>query len=311
MPLKPLEVLKKGLKILQDQVKAKKEKLQAQLHAKKSISSLDENWLDNEANLVDEQRVLDELENASDYKRGCKRLDETQKGVIRRLREVAGDLSKAVGRKWKRSEPKPKEPSEKKMSNKECSTPVFTKKENATLAQRIEILDWYHKNGKNQSKMAKHFDPIYPNLKMNQPLVSAWVKGEAKWWEEWAHSSGGHTAKRAHQTQHPEVTKMMELWVSKAMAESVLLTGEVLRQKWTKFADLAGVPQDEHLNLSDGWLSCFKARTGLKQFKRHGNAASADLEAVKREQKRVQELIDKYGYELRDIFNMDETGLFY
>ena len=41
MPLKPLEVLKKGLKILQDQVEAKKEKLQAQLHAQKSISSLD------------------------------------------------------------------------------------------------------------------------------------------------------------------------------------------------------------------------------------------------------------------------------
>ncbi|KAF8219758.1 hypothetical protein L208DRAFT_1417721 [Tricholoma matsutake] len=101
MPLKPLEVLKKGLKILQDQVKAKKEKLQAQLHVKKSISSLDENWLDNEANLVDEQRVLDALENASDYERGCKRLDETQKGIVRRLREVAGDLSKAVGKKRK------------------------------------------------------------------------------------------------------------------------------------------------------------------------------------------------------------------
>jgi hypothetical protein len=68
------------------------------------------------------------------------------------------------------------------MSNKECSTPVFTKK-NATLAQHIEILDWYHKNGKNQSKTAKHFDAICSNLKMNQPLVSAWVKGEAKWWE--------------------------------------------------------------------------------------------------------------------------------
>ena len=64
--------------------------------------------------------------------------------------------------------------------------PVFTKKENATLAQRIEILDWHHANGKNQSKMAKHFDAIYPNLKIKQPLVSAWVKGEEKWREEWA-----------------------------------------------------------------------------------------------------------------------------
>jgi hypothetical protein len=108
----------------------------------------------------------------------------------------------------------------------------------------------------------KHFDAIYLNLKTNQPLVYAWVKGEAQWWEEWAHSSGGCTAKWAHQTQHPEVTEMMELWVSKAMAESVLLTGEVLHQQWAKFADLVGVPQDECLNLSDGWLSHFKAQTG-------------------------------------------------
>jgi hypothetical protein len=69
------------------------------------------------------------------------------------------------------SEPKGKEPSEKKMSNKECRAPVFTKKENVMLAQHIEILDQYHKKGKNQSKMVKHFDAIYPNLKMHQPLV--------------------------------------------------------------------------------------------------------------------------------------------
>jgi hypothetical protein len=188
---------------------------------------------------------------------------------------------------------------------------VFTKKENATLAQHIEILDWYHDNGKNQSKTAKHFDSIYPNLKMKQPLVSAWVKDEAKWWEEWAHSNGGHKAKQARQTQHPEVTEMMELWVSKAMENNLLLTGEVLRQKWTKFADLAGVPDDERLSLSEGWLARFKVRNGLKQFKRHGDAGSADPETVKTEQKHIQELIDKYGYELRDIFNMDETGLFY
>ena len=101
MPLRPLEVLKKGLKTLQAQVKAKKEKLQAQLHEKKSISSLEEKWLDNEANLVDEERVLEALETASDYERGLERLDEAQKGVVRRLREVAGDLSKVVGKKRK------------------------------------------------------------------------------------------------------------------------------------------------------------------------------------------------------------------
>jgi hypothetical protein len=119
------------------------------------------------------------------------------------------------------------------------------------------------------------------------------------------------TAKWAHQTQHPEVTEMMDLWVSKAMAQNLLVTGEVLHQKWAKFADLVGIPMDERLNLSDSWLAHFKIRNGLKQIKDHGEAASANLETVEREQQRIQELIKKYGYELRDIFNMDETGLFY
>ena len=49
----------------------------------------------------------------------------------------------------------------------------------------------------------------------------------------------------------------------------------------------------------------------MKESKRHGEAASANAETVEKERERIQDLIAKYGYELRDIFNMDETGLFY
>ena len=102
MALKPLEVLEIGLKTLQNQVKTKKEKLQSQLAEKKSISSQDEKWLDHEANLMDEQQVLETLEDASDYKRALEKLDDEQRFVVHRLRETAGDLSKTVGNKRKR-----------------------------------------------------------------------------------------------------------------------------------------------------------------------------------------------------------------
>ena len=75
--------------------------------------------------------------------------------------------------------------------------------------------------------------------------------------------------------------------------------------------DLVGIAEDDRLNLSNGWLQCFKARNGLKEVKRHGEAASANTHSVEDEWKRVQALIKKKGYELRDIFNMDETGLFW
>ncbi|KAG6872986.1 hypothetical protein C0992_009213 [Termitomyces sp. T32_za158] len=141
--------------------------------------------------------------------------------------------------------------------------PVFTRKEVATLQQQIEVLDWYHANGKNQSKTAQHFAPLYPNLVMKQPLISTWVKEEVKWRERWA----------------------------EAMADGVLLMGRVLRAKWSQFADLVAIPDDDRLDLSEGWLTRFKERCNLKQLWQHGEAGSASAEVVEDERKRVQELI--------------------
>jgi len=190
--------------------------------------------------------------------------------------------------------------------------PVFTKKENATLEQCIEVLDWYHANGKNQTQTAKHFNEIYPNVMIKQPLISSWIKNEDKWQEEWASSEAGSwTAKCARQTQHPEITQMMDQWVSEMMSNNILLTGKVLRQKWTRFANLAGIPEDDCLTLSDGWLTWFKTRCGLKEVKCHGKAGSVSLDTAERERECIQELIKACGVELWDIFNADETGFFY
>jgi hypothetical protein len=79
------------------------------------------------------------------------------------------------------------------------------------------------------------------------------------------------------------------------MGDGLLLTGEVLRQKWNHFADLAGIPVDERLKLSNGWLDSVKHRAGLKEFKRHGEAASADKMRIKDERERVIAILKDLG----------------
>lgn len=210
-------------------------------------------------------------------------------------------------------------PEERKMpvQEKKKAAPVFTKKENATIAQRIEILDWYHEHScptKSQVKTAAHFDKIYPNLRLKQPIISDWIRNEAKWRKEWAEQQSSGKAgniKRTKQTEHPQVNEMLELWVAKAMVDGIRVMGEVLRQKWHKFADLENIPRDERLTLSEGWLTAFKRRCGLKEFRTHGEAGSVDPAEVEIERERIRELIRKYRYRLKDIFNMDETGLFF
>jgi hypothetical protein len=49
--------------------------------------------LDNEGNTIDERRVIDTLESASDYEQALEQLDVDEQAIIKKLRECAGDLA--------------------------------------------------------------------------------------------------------------------------------------------------------------------------------------------------------------------------
>ena len=89
---------------------------------------------------------------------------------------------------------------------------------------------------------------------------------------------------------------MLDLWIAKAMNDQILVTGDVLRAKWTQFADMVGVPDDERLDLSEGWLCRLKKRHGLRNIKRHGEAGSVGERVVETEHECLKELIEAKGY---------------
>lgn len=53
-------------------------------------------WLDNNANVVDEEVVIDTLENASDYERGLEALNEKQKSIVSKLKKFGNNIKQAV-----------------------------------------------------------------------------------------------------------------------------------------------------------------------------------------------------------------------
>jgi len=101
--MKPLDVLKKGLTKLRDQIQERKVKLVAALKAGQPISELDQEWLDGEGNLIDEERVVEDLDKASDYERGIERLGLQDKTVVQKLQKLGGGgKSDAPSKKRKR-----------------------------------------------------------------------------------------------------------------------------------------------------------------------------------------------------------------
>uniref|UniRef100_A0A3P8PYC6 HTH CENPB-type domain-containing protein n=1 Tax=Astatotilapia calliptera TaxID=8154 RepID=A0A3P8PYC6_ASTCA len=62
---------------------------------------------------------------------------------------------------------------------------------------------------------------------------------------------------------------------------------------------------------SHGWFYRFKKRTGNHSVVRHGEAASSDHKAAEEFVKKFEELINQEGYIPQQVFNCDETGLFW
>ncbi|KIK73332.1 hypothetical protein PAXRUDRAFT_178737, partial [Paxillus rubicundulus Ve08.2h10] len=66
-----------------------KAKLKVELKASRPISGVDEDWLNGDGNLIDEERVVEILNSASDYEQGLAQLDSWDKTVVQKLQKLA------------------------------------------------------------------------------------------------------------------------------------------------------------------------------------------------------------------------------
>ena len=98
-----IDVLKKGLKFLKKRVASRKEQLEADLKAGHIISAEDEEWLDGAGNLIDEERVVEVLDNESDYEKGLEKLDMKDRDIVQELISLGGGEKKAPSKKRKRT----------------------------------------------------------------------------------------------------------------------------------------------------------------------------------------------------------------
>lgn len=89
-------------------------------------------------------------------------------------------------------------------------------------------------------------------------------------------------------------------------AAKIPVSGIMLKEKAKLYAEKMSI---SNFAASDGWLSKFKKRHNISFKKICGESADVSQECVNDWLKQLPVLIK--DYELRDIFNFDETGLFY
>jgi len=117
----------------------------------------------------------------------------------------------------------------------------------------------------------------------------------------------GHLTK-AGTPLYPLLRQMLDLWVLGKLQAGLLINGDIIQGRWTWFATRSGIPLDK-LPTSNGWLQSFTKRHQITMQARHGEAASSSPIDIENKQIQMKPLLE--GWLLDDIYNEDETGLFY
>ena len=113
--------------------------------------------------------------------------------------------------------------------------------------------------------------------------------------------------KRQREAEWPNVEKALYEWILSNQAKIAITTEMVKLHAAEIFAKMH--PGVESPSWSNGWLGGFQHRFGVKSWKRHGESGSVDPANIAAELPKIQK--DTSTFSVDDIYNMDETGLFW
>lgn len=103
-----------------------------------------------------------------------------------------------------------------------------------------------------------------------------------------------------------ELNTLVLKWFEQARAKNLPLSGPIIQEKALQFAQQLQLTE---FKASNGWLDSFKDRNNIGFFKISGESADVDIDVVDTYKHRLPDIV--LGYEPKDIFNCDETGLFF
>ncbi len=175
------------------------------------------------------------------------------------------------------------------MTDKVCIPLCKHKKRNPTLSQ-AKLQRWLK---------SEH------NIDVSQPMISQTLKCSAKLFRR--DEDPNIQSKREWIVKFPTMEETLIEWIL-ANQERIPIFGDLIKENAAKILDRLH-PSHELFEFSNGWLEAFKLRHEIKSFHRFGESGSVNMNAVNLALPGICQLLDQYVW--KEIYNMDETGLFF
>lgn len=168
-----------------------------------------------------------------------------------------------------------------------------------TLKEKIKIID---NNEKGESARA-----ISIRLQTSKTQVLNILKEKESLKSQW---NNGISSERKRslfrESQFSAVNLRVHSWFLKARSKHLPISGALLKEKAIEIAEQLGL---SNFAASNGWLFRFQKRHGISSRLLSGVSASVSHGVVEEWMERLKNLTA--GYSLTNIFNCDETALFY
>ncbi|XP_062511789.1 tigger transposable element-derived protein 6-like [Corticium candelabrum] len=118
--------------------------------------------------------------------------------------------------------------------------------------------------------------------------------------------SGPKQKYQSRKVQYDDIDHAVWKWLVETRSRNIPVSGRLIQERALVYAEQLG---HSAFFGSNGWLEKWMIRHNVRLSCLSGEAADVDASVVDHWSRPLQSLWE--GYELRDIFNADETGLFY
>lgn len=168
-------------------------------------------------------------------------------------------------------------------------------RQSISIKAKLEILAQVDKKVNTLSEIASSFG-------CSKSTISDIIKNR----EKFQSTSIATYRKKVRSGLHPNLEQALLKWLLHMRSLNVSINGTLLKEKALTFADKLKI---ENFSSTDGWLDRFKARHNIKFRNICGEKNDVDTCASDEWIQQIPAIT--HGYHPRDIFNLDETALFY